>query len=384
MADNNKDDNEQHPAATPGDAGPAISAGDGTPAVPTNVKSGVSPDFLAFAKAKAEQAVAAATGKPASAEDDEEDPNVGERFSAVRPMDGEILVPASKIGIWKHHPRRDSRRLSDHASALALSAAEPLTMRPIVVLKESDGTFVVKDGRFRLEAIKAAHPDNEDVEVRCVLFPGTEAEAVQEICDEGLGTIGLTDIEQARALLSLKETSNISQTEVARRYRKLTITIVNNMLRAARAWHRWPDFFAILENPDRVSVDYGIKLFTLMKKLGADEKKALLDRARDLIENGERFSPAEALSALRVDLEENASEAITAELSKEQSKPKVEDIFGVDDQPVGTAERLAGERLRLTLPSSGEIIAMSASEREENAAPFIARIREHFGLNEEG
>ncbi len=380
MADNK---NEQHIASSPDDVVPAVSADSDTSPVPINAKPGPSPEFVEFAEAKAEQAAAAAADKQTTVEDEEDDAHVGERFPVAPPMRGEILVPASKIEVWKHHPRRDSRRLSDHASVLALSAVEPLTLRPIVIMTSDDGRYVVKDGRFRLEAIKAAHRSNEDVEVRCVLFDGTEADAVAEVCDEGLGTLAMTPIEQARALLSLKETSNVSQTEIAKRYPRFTVTKVNNMLRAARVWNRYPELFDVLQDPDRASVDYGVKLFTLMKKLGADEKEALLERARDLIENGERLSPAEALSALRVDLSDDTDET-TTELADGQEAPEIGDIFGADDQPVGTVEQLADERLRLTLPSVSDIVAMSASEREENAAPFIARIRQHFGLDKEG
>ncbi len=381
MADNK---NEQHTSSSPDEFMPAISSGGDSPPVPTSAKPGLSPEFMAFAKAKAEQAVAAVADKRATAEDEEDEADLGERFPVAPPIYGEFLVPASKIEVWQYHPKRGSRRLSDHASALALSAIDPLALRPIVVIRKNDGSYAVVDGRFRLESIKAAHRGNEDVEIRCVLFEGTEADAVAQVCDEGLGTLAMTEIEQARALLSLKETSNVSQTEIAKRYRRFTVTKVNNMLRAARAWQRWPTLFDILQDPDRVSIDYGIKLFTLMKKLDAEEQEALLDRANDLIENNERFTAAEALSALRVDYEEGTPEALATSFPGERIKSEVEDIFGADDQPLGTAEQVAGEQLRLTLPSSNDIVAMNPSEREENAAPFIARIRQHFGLDNEG
>ena len=357
-----------------------------TPAAKPVTAVHLTPEQIAFAQAQARKAAtAAAEEQPVEETGDEQDLDAGAAFPPTPPVEGEVLVPASKIDVWAHHARRGSRRVSDHAAALALSAAEPLKLRPLVVIRKDDGTYAVIDGRFRLEAIKDGHRGNRDVEVRCVLFQGTEAEAVAQLCDEGLGTIGMTQIEQARALFSLQQTGNVSQTEIAKRYPRLTVTKVNNMVRAARVWDQWPDLFDVLQDPDRVSVDYGVKLFTLMKRLDADEQEALLDRARDLIANGERFTPNEALRALQVDGEEDDGDAAeTGSGDPAEEEQEAEDVFGADDQPLGKAEQLAGDRLRLTLPSSGEIEAMSASEREENAAPFLARIRQHFGLEEEG
>ena len=340
---------------------------------------GFSPEQTALATMLAKQAVAASIAEQATAdESDDDEAEAGEQFPAAPPVQGEFLVPMSQIDIWRHHPRRDSRRASDHAAALALSAAEPLALRPIVVIKNEDGGYEVIDGRFRLEAVKSLHFENEDVEIRCVLFAGNEADAVAQVCDEGLGTLAMTAIEQARALLSLKETSNVSQTEIAKRYPRFTVSKVNNMLRAARAWHRWPELFDILEEPDRVSVDYGVKLFALMKKLDDTEQEALLDRARDLIDNHERFTANEAFRALGIGQEADAADG---SVEAGDAGPLTENIFGTDDQPLGMVEQLAGERLRITLPPIGEVTAMSAAEREENAAPFIARIRQHFGLD---
>lgn len=340
--------------------------------------AGLSPEQADLAKTLAKQAVAASIAEQSAADEPDDEADGGKQFPDVPPVQGEFLVPMSQLEIWRHHPRRDSRRASDHAAALALSAAEPLALRPIVVIKSEDGNYAVIDGRFRLEAVKSVHFGSEDVEIRCVLFEGTEADAVAQVCDEGLGTLAMTAIEQARALLSLKETSNVSQTEIAKRYPRFTVSKVNNMLRAARAWHRWPELFDILEEPDRASVDYGVKLFALMKKLDASEQAALLDRARDLIDNHQRFSTNEAFRALDID---QAADAADGSVEVGDAGPLTEDIFGTDDQPLGIVEQLAGERLRITLPRIGEITAMSAAEREENAAQFIARIRQHFGLD---
>ena len=382
MEDENRN---EKPVTNGNEEQPVEGASGATPPTKGAAAFTLTPDQIAFAKAQAEKASAASKKAPtaASEEPDEEDPDAGEAFPVYPPVEGEILVPASQLAISRHHPRRGSRRASDHASALALSAVEPLALRPIVVVRNDDGTYAVIDGRFRLEAIRGANRGNQDVEVRCVPFAGSEAEAVAHLCDEGLGSVGMTAIEQSRALFSLQQTSNVSQTEIARRYPRLTITKVNNMLRAARTWDQWPELFDILQDPDRVSVDYGVRLFTLMKKLDPQGQETLLDRAGDLVANGERFTPGEALKALRVDeLDEPDDGPAGTDPNEEEPAPDVEDVFGADDQPLGTAEQLDDDRLRLTLPSAGEIEAMSASEREENAAPFIALIRQHFGLQE--
>jgi len=382
MDDENRNDK---PVTNESDEQRAEGTSEAPPATKAAATFALTPEQIAFAKAQAEKTFDASKKAATAAgdESEEEDPDAGEAFPVYPPVEGEMLVPASRLGISRHHPRRGSRRASDHASALALSAIEPMALRPIVVVKDDDGAYAVIDGRFRLEAIKGANRGNQDIMVRCVLFDGTEAEAVAHLCDEGLGSVGMTAIEQSRALFSLQQTSNVSQTEIARRYPRLTITKVNNMLRAARTWDQWPELFDILLDPDRAPVDYGVRLFTLMKKLDPEEQATLLDRARDLVANGERFTSGEALKALQVDtMDEPGHDLAGTDPIEEEPVPDVEDVFGADDQPLGTAEQLDDDRLRLTLPSAGEIEAMSVSEREENAAPFIVRIRQHFGLQE--
>jgi len=184
------------------------------PATPNEADAddvGFLPEQTGRATMLAKQAVAASIAEPATADEaDDDEAEAGEQFPDAPPVQGEFLVPMSQLDIWRHHPRRDSRRASDHAAALGLSAAEPLALRPIIVIKDEDGKYAVIDGRFRLEAVRSVHRGNEDVEIRCVLFAGTEADAVAQVCDDILGTLAMTAIEQARALLSLKETSNVS------------------------------------------------------------------------------------------------------------------------------------------------------------------------------
>lgn len=342
-------------------------------------------------------------------QDDEEDPDAGRPFIAARAVAGEFLVSQSELLEWEHHPRRGSRLIGDHYAALTLAAADPRALRPIVVIEKPDGRYAVVDGRFLLHAIRSAHPGNGNVQVRCVPFEGTEAEAVASVCDEGLGAVNLTEMEKARILLSLKQTSGVSQTAMAERYPRLTVTKVNNMLRAARVWASHPQLFRVLQEPDRAGIDYGVKLFTAIRRMSADELRALLDRAEDLEANGERFTPADALDVLRMPVAFQVTEAEQSQVEKdgndegeqqeaeaatsasatspldavEDEEPLAEDVFGHDDQPVGTAEPLEDGSERLTLPMASLVAGMSMAEREEAASAFIQRVRRHFGLEQQ-
>lgn len=393
------------PASDDGKAVPGTTA-DTTDGGPARPGGGVSAADTGWVKETA-------LGGDGGEHDDEEDPDAGQPFIAARQVTGEFLVPQSELIEWEHHPRRGSRLIGDHYSALVLTAAVPGALRAIVVIPKSDGRYAVKDGRFVLHAVRAAHPGNQDVQVRCVLFDGTEAEAVTSVCDEGLGAIGLTEMEKARALFSLKQTSGVSQTAIAERYPRLTVTKVNNMLRAARVWDTYPILFRVLQEPDRVGIDYGVKLFTTIRRMSADELRVLLDRGEDLEANGERFTPADALDVLRMpnalhveaaeqskwiedgrqqgseegsDEEEleadpDPSAPATFSLDDPEEAPRTQDVFGHDDQPVGTAEELEDGSERLTLPAAMVVAAMSVGEREEAASAFIHRIRRHFGVD---
>ena len=115
-------------------------------------------------------------------------------------MTGEFRLPLSKLGEWAYHPKLGSREQGEHFHALLLTAAEPDDLPPIEVLPEIDGEYPIVDGRYIYFALKKAHERNEDVEVRCVLYNGTEAQAVQAVCDTTVGTIEASAMEKAQAL----------------------------------------------------------------------------------------------------------------------------------------------------------------------------------------
>ncbi|MDX5983695.1 chromosome partitioning protein ParB [Sphingomonas echinoides] len=325
-------------------------------------------------------------GEPDDAADgvlDEKDaPDAGEAFQPVPMHDGEFVLRLSELGEWQHHPKRGSRLEAAHGPALKLSAADPATLRPIVVLPAVDGVYPIVDGRFLWAAIREANAGNEDIEVRCVLFDGDEKEAVAAVCDAALGTIDASAIEKAQALLSLTQTNGISRTAIAERYAGLTISKVSNMLIAAGMKAAYPALFAILHEPDRAPISYGVELNKVRKAMG-DDFQSVLDRAIDLDVNGERCKPAEAFDALQIEREMGDDEVAPTVAAK--PKPIVpitsEAIFGDDDAPVAAYERLADNIDRIRLPDAS---AMSLDEREAAAEACIVQIRRHFGLDQQG
>ncbi len=309
------------------------------------------------------------------------DPEAGEEFLPAPMRADEFVVPLSRLGEWQHHLRRGSRFLGAHEKALLLSAADPASLRPIVVLPAVDGIHPIVDGRFLWAAIREAHQGNEDIEVRCIPFDGDEKEAVAAMCDAVLGTIGASAIEQAQALLSLTQTNGIGRTAIANRYPGLTVSKVSNMLIAAETKAAYPVLFDILHEPDRAPISYGVELNKVRKAMG-DAFQAVLDRAADLAANDERCKPAEAFDFLQIDrvVDPDAPEPTPA-------KPKLivpieeEPIVGHDDQPVAAYERLADNIDRIRLP---DVSGMSLAEREIAAEACIGQILRHFELDQRG
>lgn len=300
-------------------------------------------------------------------------------FASPPVMTGEFRVPLSKLGEWSYHPRLGSREQGAHFHALSLTAAEPDDLRQIVVLPEADGVHPIVDGRFLWYALKAEHAGNEDVEVRCILFAGTEAQAVAAVCDTALGTIEASAMEKAQALHNLQRVNRISQRAIAERYPRLTKDKVSNMLIAARMREAYPMLFDILTDPDQAPISYGNDILTLRKSLPSDEFQAILDRAEDLAANGDRCKPSEAFAALHV---EHSDEQ---DIASKPAKPKPvvpltsEPIFGDDDAPVAAYERLADNADRIRLPDAS---TMTLVEREAAAEACIAQVRRHFGLDQ--
>lgn len=333
----------------------------------------------AFAQSQAEAAVASdTTVEEEFSEEDIPDP-IG-TFAAAPLVPGEFRVPLWALGEWAYHLRLGSRELSDHFHALSLTATEPDDLRPIVVLPAVDDVYPIVDGRFLWSALKAVHVGNEDVEIRCVLFAGTEAEAVATVCDTALGTIEASAMEKAQALYNLQRVNGISQRAIAERYPRLTKDKVSNMLIAARMRDIYPAMFDLLIDPDRAPISYGTDILTLRKAMTFDDFQAVLDRAEDLAANGKRFKPNEAFDALQVNRASTAGASADGEPKTKTIVPlESEPILGHDDQPVAAYERLADNIDRIRLPDAS---TMTLPEREAAAEACIAQVRRHFGLDE--
>lgn len=356
---------------------PAPASDDTAPDASAAPPNALTPRQHAFALSQAKAVMAT------DAEGDTEvDDHFDATFASAPPVLGEFRVPLSKLAVWSYHPKLGSREQGEHFHALMLTAAEPDDLRPIEVLPEADGAYPIFDGRYIYFALKKAHEGNEDVEVRCVLYNGTEAQAVQAVCDTTVGTIDASAMEKAQALYNHQRVNKISQRAIAERYPRLNKDKVSNMLIAARMRQLYPALFDILIAPDQAPISYGNDILTLNKALSPDEFQAVLDRAEDLAANGDRCKPNEAFDVLDVDRGDEA-DPLASKLAK--PKPIVpiesEPILGHDDLPVAAYERLADNVDRIRLPDAS---TMTLAEREAAAEACIVQVRRHFRLDEQG
>ena len=89
---------------------------------------------------------------------DDSDEDFTGTFAAVPVGPGEFRVPLSALGEWSYHLRFGSRQLGEHFAALELTAAEPDSVRPLVVLPLVDGVHPIVDGRFLYFALARESP----------------------------------------------------------------------------------------------------------------------------------------------------------------------------------------------------------------------------------
>jgi len=312
--------------------------------------------------------------KPAFDEDNV-DPIKGAEFSACIVTPGEQLVPLKLLMEWIHHPANGSRTQSDNAAGLIASATNPVNIPPIVILPAEDGFYPILDGRLRWHAFREAHGDDSDIKVRCVMFSGTEAEAVQAACDDALGGTPRSAIESARAVLNVQRVAGISQKAIAERYPVLKKDQVSRMTIAARAVEKYPIVFNLLEEPDRVSIDLCVKFAQFMKAASEEERENALDAADFHASEGASLKRNELLEALGIETEsENRASAKADPLAPIE----MTEIFGADDQVVGALEMLNDDVMRIRLPDPA---TMTVDEREAAAASFIRQIRAYFFLD---
>lgn len=296
-------------------------------------------------------------------------------YSAPATIPGERLVPLNQLTEWRHHPAVGSRVRGDNAAALRVSVEDPATIAPIVLLPAKDGLYPIQDGRLRWHAFKEVHGDNSGVEVRCVMYPGTEAEAVQSVADDALGGTPRSAIENARAVLNVQRVAGISQKAISERYSVLKKDQVSRMTIAAKTVERFPVVFNLLAEPDRVTIDICVKFAQFMKTASDEERAAVLEQAEVHASAGASLKRSELFQALGMEGEDAA-------LAPAKTDPLAPidftEIVGDDDVIVGAIEMLADEVVRLRLPDP---TTMTLDERTAAAKAFIQQIRSYFGLD---
>lgn len=307
--------------------------------------------------------------------DDEINPDEGAPFSAPAPVSGEQLIPYRELKPWAHHPAFASRLRGASFVALCASANDPANLPPITVIQTDDG-WKVMDGRLRWHAIGVVHGEDSDIGVRCVIFSGTEEEAVQAVADAAVGVAPRSPIEMARAILNLQRVAGISQKAITERFPVLKKDQVSRMTIAARAVERFPTVFDLLAEPDRVAIDLCVKLWQFMKAASEEERAEVLEAAEARISEGAELKPSELFDALGIELD-GGTKAKTSALPDPSDVLETIPILGFDDQPVGAIEKLDERVMRFQLPDPA---SMSIDQREIAAQAYIAQILEYFGL----
>lgn len=315
--------------------------------------------------------------EPAEALSHLEDLAEREEFSRPAIVPGEVNIQLNKLEEWRYHPCYKSRSKVVSMAGLLANASDPQQLPPIEVLQKTDGSYQVKDGRWRLLALREQHGSDSKVEVRCIIFGGTEGEAVEEVCDQALGSTPRTQIETAQAVLNVQRIAGITQKAISERYPALKKDQVSRMTIAAKTVEQFPNVFNLLEEPDRVSIDLCVKFAQFVKSASDEQRAAVLEKAEAHADTGESFKRNELFDALGIEVEGGSEASAKAgPLTPIEST----DIFGADDQPVGAIEMLADEVMRIRLPDPA---TMTRDEREAAAAAFIQQIRIHFELDAE-
>lgn len=312
--------------------------------------------------------------KPADQSDPALDPQAAKvQFDRPLEVPGEFELSLSDLHDWKYHCAAMSRQSDGADAGLIAAAFTPDLIQPLVVIKRDDDTHVVKDGRRRLQALRAALHNKMDTKVRCVLYHGTEEQAVEEVCDDALGKVARTPIETAVAVRNVHRVSGVTQLAIAERYPALKKDQVSRMVRAAHAYQEYPAVFNLLKEPDRVPIDTCVRFHEEMK--GADDEKIaeFIYRAEALAADGVSYKPAELLKAF--DIEGPAKKAGPA--ASDPLEP-IDIITGSDDKPIGALEMHPDNVARLSLPDPH---GMSIDERVAAAEAFIKQIKRYFELD---
>ena len=301
---------------------------------------------------------------------------VGEKDHFDRPLQlpGEKEIPLKHIFEWEYHCAGQSRLSYAEDSRLKATAFTPDQMTPIEVIKRGDDNYVVKDGRRRMSVLRDAYHNQPDTKIRCNVYQGTEGQAVEEMCDDAMGKIARTPIETAVAVYNVHRVSGVTQAAITERY-PLKKDQVSRMLKAARIYREYPDVFNLLKEPDRVAIDTCVRIHDHMDQADDEKIGAFISRAGELSADGVSFSTGELLEAFGIDGP-----------AKKAGGPKVDpfaptdttDVFGDDDQVVGSLDMHSDNVTRLRLPDPH---AMTIEEREVAAKAFIKQIYAYFELD---
>ncbi|QDH35122.1 hypothetical protein [Porphyrobacter sp. YT40] len=323
-------------------------------------------------------------------DDDEEiNPNKGLSFSTPAPVEGEVLVPYNQLQVWEHHPAATSRTRAAHFEALCASANDPCNIPPLEVIRTQNGYRII-DGRFRWLAIGVVHGATSKIGIRCLVFQGTEKQALEKLADSAVGGIPRSPIEQARAIYNLQLIAGDSQRAISERYPVLSKDQVSRMTIAARTVEQFSRVFNLLAEPDRVPIDTCVKLAQWVKAASEEMRAEMLKTAEALEseflarsgsgdDKARLLKPTELFDALGIEIEKGGAKSKAKASADVEVSDVLEsvDIFGEDDQPVGVVERLNERVMRITLPDPA---AMSPDQREAAAQGYIRQILDYFGL----
>ena len=311
-------------------------------------------------------------GSPNSASDVEPSKT---QFDAPPRLEGEITLSLRDLIDWKYHCAASSKQSDAEDAALLAAAFDPKFLPPIEVIAGDDGKYAVKDGHRRVQALRTVHHNKMDTQVRCIVYTGTEKQAVRDMCDNAVGTAMRTKIQSAIAIRNLHRITGLTQVAITEQYPALKKDQVSLMIKAAGAFEEYPVVFNLLQRPDRVSIDTCVRIHDRTKDASDEEVGALISKAEDLAAEGASFTTTELLEAF--DIEAPAKKATAAKADPFEPADRTE-IFGDDDQVVGSLDMHSDNVTRLRLPDPN---AMTIDEREVAAKAFIKQIYAYFELD---
>ena len=296
-------------------------------------------------------------------------------FDAPPRLEGEITLSLGDLSDWKYHCAALSKQSDAADAALVSAAVDPEFLPPIEVIKGGNGKYAVKDGHRRVRALRTVHHNKMDTQVRCIVYTGTEEQAVRDMCDDAVGTAMRTKIQSAIAVRNVHRVTGLTQVAITVQYPSLRKDQVSLMIKAAGVFEEYPVVFNLLRRPDRVSIDTCVRIHDRMKDAGDEEVGAFIAKAEDLAAEGASFTTTELLEAFGIDGPAKKAGGLKADPFEPADRTEV---FGDDDQVVGSLDMHSDNVTRLRLPDPN---AMTIEEREVAAKAFIKQIYAYFELD---